>query len=231
MPPSRSIEEDITRSVFDIWSIVDDEIFSDEAIRVDMDRGISHILHTAFIENSMRCPVFIQENTFLARGTDISLQEKELSIDQCLHIEHIIHYAVIELLSMYIIDRDSIPIDSRTIEEDISPPHESRLENETRSEIVFPDNILCSSGCGLALERIITVRILIGRVSEDFRRELSIHIFFDHDAIIDELSVRICLDDFDSFEKWLLIDFEIIETLSSRESKGEYEYTHSKYFL
>lgn len=179
----------------------------------------------------MRCSVFIQENTFLARRSDISLQEKELSIDQCLHIKDIIHYAVIEFLSTYIIDRDAIPIDSRTIEEDISTFQESRLENETGSEILFPDDIFRSSGCGLTLEGIITVGIFIGRVGKELRRELSIHIFFDHDAIIDELSMRICLDDFDSFQKWLLIDFEIIETLSSREREGKYEYTHSKYFL
>ena len=110
----------------------------------------------------MRDSLFVQENTLLTTRSDISREEDDTSTEESLHAQGIVHNSMGELLSANIIDRDTVPIRGWSEKEDIFIADELGLEHETGSEILLPDDIFRSNGWDILMNRVVTIRILIG---------------------------------------------------------------------
>ena len=188
----------------------------------------------------MRDSLFVQENTLLTTRSDISREEDDTSTEERLHTQGIVHNSVGELLSANIIDRDAVPIRGWSEKEDIFIADELGLEHETGSEIILPDDIFRSNGWDILMNRVVTIRILIGWMCEELCCELSILIGLDDHTIVEKLRRSICLCDLNSFEKWLLVETKVIESppFCVRESREEecednkkYEFFHIGYVI
>jgi hypothetical protein len=129
-----------------------------------------------------------------------------------------------EFLGTDIIEWYAIPIDRWSVEEYISILQELGFEDETSTEKVTSDNIFGTIRWSWILERVITIRILIRTMSIEFCRELCIFVALDDDTIVEELCILIWLGYLDSFQKWLFIESEVIESSTfCRERKWKNE--------
>lgn len=214
---SRRIEHDISRRLRDIWSVFDDDFPRKETIGIDMYQCSSFLLDTTLVEECTRNIILVKYNTVLTCGTDIFREKNQSATEHKPNILWgIIDSCMSKLPCADIIDRDTIPINRRSIEENKSIANKFCLKYKTRTKVFFSDDIFRTSRWSLVLEGIVTVWIFIGRMSEKLCREFCIHIAFDDHSLIEEFCMCVGLSNFYTRKKWLLVDTEILTSIGRK---------------
>jgi hypothetical protein len=101
---------------------------------------------------------------------------------------------MVEFLSSYIVDWHSVPFDRWCIKKDILISKQPRIQDQTRFEIVLSDDIFGTCRRDFPPQRVITVRIFVWSVREEFSSEFFVLVDFYRLSPIEYHRRIICLD-------------------------------------